>query len=1092
MTQAFDPRDRSGYESVSAAEHVPASENVPAPGPVPAPMPRTSSVEGLLSRYRDEGPVTAGVIVDRLLESHDYYVADDVIPESVAALGPRRTVAEHVDVAQRRWDCGQFAKFRGRHLLLALALDAEVGWPLLRSGVIASILMRWQPGPPKEGHRLAWDVLSHQGRELAEEQPLLAAAFGAPPEWTAELPAPVTVLALSPAADRIAALADGTVYEAADGSLPRRVNDVDGKVASLGWGKDGLVGLRITGSSAEVTQIATRSGLRTTTDVTGGRLSDDGLLVWLEQSHGVVRSWSGGRAQENVAMTPPGTVLAVDGTGRRGLVDVAGEAVLVSTLSEDEGFALAPGTSPGPPPNWPSDKAKVLGVGDPPHGPCALVALGKRAAVASAVRAGEVVIGGLSSPPVARVATGPGAITALAAGSAGRTLAVAIGHRVSVWPLGKARPAARSIPGYDSDSLADADLLEADRDAFALAALIASRELRPPLAIGLFGDWGSGKTFVLDRIDAMLTKLTGNGASDGYLKHVHVIPFNAWHYAETNLWASLVDQVIRKIDEIRSGKPAPDVPTPPEVADAKSLADNAEAEADRLVKELDQAKCDVRNAQDEFVRQRHTAWALGIVVLLLAGAAAFLAALGQSRQIVAVASVAAALFGSVAAAAVQYNRVSDQAKDIVEAGRAGLGVLSRVGGRTAAMAAQAAVMTERKLDAEQKAANEKAARLREEANHAEDRAKDDVVGTVLGQLSSVTEYREQLSLVARTRDRFDKLNKVIAQAEDADRERFVIAIDDLDRCAAENVVKVLEAVHLLFNFEMFVVVLAVDTRWLAQSLQIRYRQLLGKADTARPYDYLEKIIQIPVHLLPLDEALVRTMITGLTGLPLAPPPEPVPPPAPPRPPDSKSGEDGGGPTGDGTDGVLGERHDRAARAPLPAQMLKITQEEATAMSAVAPLVGTTPRTVKRFVNTYRLLKARADDPAEFGHPQGSIGDHEVVAFLLAVVTGRPAVYRRLLAALACAPDSATLQTVTAALNAANGVDPALAGVLTWLSGYPRYARAPAHRYAKWATEVARFSFTPTTADDVRAAVSAPKAATPSSRTPREDGNAGST
>ncbi len=35
--------------------------------------------------------------------------------------------------------------------------------------------------------------------------------------------------------------------------------------------------------------------------------------------------------------------------------------------------------------------------------------------------------------------------------------------------------------------------------------------------------------------------------------------------------------------------------------------------------------------------------------------------------------------------------------------------------------------------------------------------------------------------------------------------------------------------------------------------------------------------------------------------------------------------------------------------------------------------------------------------------------------------------------------------------------------------YPRYANAPAHRYAKWAMEVARFSFTPTTADVIRAA-----------------------
>jgi KAP family P-loop domain len=322
-------------------------------------------------------------------------------------------------------------------------------------------------------------------------------------------------------------------------------------------------------------------------------------------------------------------------------------------------------------------------------------------------------------------------------------------------------------------------------------------------------------------------------------------------------------------------------------------------------------------------------------------------------------------------------------------------------------------------------------------------------------------------------------------------------------------VKVLEAVHLLFNYEMFVVVLAVDTRWLAQSLQIRYRQLLGETGSAGPYDYLEKIIQIPVHLLPLDEALVRTMITGLTGVGLTPPREPDDAPAP-APLEAHSSDAGAGiPSDAGAAGALAAHHSRTSRPSLPAEVLKITPAEATALSAVAPLVGTTPRTVKRFVNTYRLLKARADDPAEFGRTQGSIADHEVVAFLLAVVTGRPAVYQRLMPALMCAPDHQTLQPVMAALTPpaaespapnpqlhgsaaldpravnvpvadpiaavplasvpAGAADPALADVLRWLARYPRYANGPAHRYAKWAMEVARFSFTPTTADVIRAA-----------------------
>jgi hypothetical protein len=335
----------------------------------------------------------------------------------------------------------------------------------------------------------------------------------------------------------------------------------------------------------------------------------------------------------------------------------------------------------------------------------------------------------------------------------------------------------------------------------------------------------------------------------------------------------------------------------------------------------------------------------------------------------------------------------------------------------------------------------------------------------------VTEYRDQLSLVARTRERFDSINAAVATARDhrakgvenAERDlqldRVVIAIDDLDRCPAENVVKVLEAVHLLFDFEMFVVVLAVDTRWLDQSLRIRYQQLLGQAGTAAPSDYLEKIIQVPVHLLPLDEGLVRTMIAGLTGRSLAAAEEPAAPaddaptpePAPPQP----------------QQAALEAERGRAPRPPVPAEVLKISQEEATALSAVAPLVGTTPRTVKRFVNTYQLLKARSTDPSLFDDPEDSLGDHQVVAFLLAVVTGRPAAAQHLLASLAVAARDATLgDTVDLAQGTADDEAPtgegqrALADVRAWLERHPDYGKAPVRRFEKWAQEVARFSFSP--------------------------------
>jgi KAP family P-loop domain len=49
-------------------------------------------------------------------------------------------------------------------------------------------------------------------------------------------------------------------------------------------------------------------------------------------------------------------------------------------------------------------------------------------------------------------------------------------------------------------------------------------------------------------------------------------------------------------------------------------------------------------------------------------------------------------------------------------------------------------------------------------------------------------------------------------------DRFVLYIDDLDRCPPRRVVEMLDAIHLLLAVPLFVVVVAVDPRWLLRSL----------------------------------------------------------------------------------------------------------------------------------------------------------------------------------------------------------------------------------------------------------------------------------
>ena len=57
-------------------------------------------------------------------------------------------------------------------------------------------------------------------------------------------------------------------------------------------------------------------------------------------------------------------------------------------------------------------------------------------------------------------------------------------------------------------------------------------------------------------------------------------------------------------------------------------------------------------------------------------------------------------------------------------------------------------------------------------------------------------------------------------------DRIVLYIDDLDRCPPRRVVEMLEAIHLLLAVRLFVVVVAVDPRWLLRAIAVHYRDML--------------------------------------------------------------------------------------------------------------------------------------------------------------------------------------------------------------------------------------------------------------------------
>ena len=98
--------------------------------------------------------------------------------------------------------------------------------------------------------------------------------------------------------------------------------------------------------------------------------------------------------------------------------------------------------------------------------------------------------------------------------------------------------------GYHPEATGGADRLGIDSEAEALARLAIDEDVRPPLCIGLLGDWGSGKSFFMQRMQDKVAALHGGPGLSGKVVQINV---NAWHLSDSHLWANLVPLVFEGI-----------------------------------------------------------------------------------------------------------------------------------------------------------------------------------------------------------------------------------------------------------------------------------------------------------------------------------------------------------------------------------------------------------------------------------------------------------------------------------------------------------------------------------------------------------------
>jgi MGS-like domain/KAP family P-loop domain len=719
------------------------------------------------------------------------------------------------------------------------------------------------------------------------------------------------------------------------------------------------------------------------------------------------------------------------------------------------------------------------------------------------------------------------------------------------------------------------------------AELIAARETVLPLSMGLFAEWGAGKSHFMRMLEQKIDDLANETkadwakrldqeinlaplAEDGegpWCRRVVPIRFNAWHYRDTDLWASLVTEIFDRMFEFLAGpqKTADDRLKAAEklmkqVKKARGMVAEAAAEAKAAEEAAQRAKIQARkeaNRIQQLVREREKqqaiisgmldnfelllpkdvrtgAWEEALQILRLKRETGFaepkksakeqrsslveiercvsqfkslsgrvrvlwlsvVAEDGRSQRLLYLAGAMIAapiLAGFVVAGLTFWNQGIQQAGMLIGSLLGFIGTtgawLGRQMHRADTILTSAETMVEtaqaRRVDLERtpeiKRMRAELAKLDKKEEEAVERLRDAKAKVrrleeelqemrperrlfrFIEERAAAKDYRQHLGLISLVRRDFQELSRLFTEKKDGTTvwesllgnveksiDCIVLYVDDLDRCQSQRVVEVLEAVHLLLDFPLFVAVVAVDPRWVKQCLRAHYSKLLDGAEAepserrprssdvtpvdngeahANPLDYLEKIFHIPFYLPAMKIGGFKKLIIKLAGQTET---------------DKRrldqdatvaesetalhASEDKPAeidkpvsPSGD-TDITVGistspPRETTLAKSehsfpPISGEtrvlgIVKLERWEVERLGDYSSLIST-PRAAKRFLNTYRLVRAGLPtaDWATFCGDRDKSGEFRITMLLLAAAAGSPGLAREWFRALGTADPTA--------------------------------------------------------------------------------------
>lgn len=633
-------------------------------------------------------------------------------------------------------------------------------------------------------------------------------------------------------------------------------------------------------------------------------------------------------------------------------------------------------------------------------------------------------------------------------------------------------PNPSTIANYTPDTDFGNDYLNFSPDIEAFAKVITSKSFNPPLAIALFGKWGAGKSFFMEKLKDRIQLLSKLNNST-YCSGVAQIHFNAWSYMDTNLWASIVDRIFSELnifinkesqeneeDNIRS-KLEEELSLLKDFEDSVSKRredyekrKNELLEKKRNKESIIQEKIDelksksFKEALSSGVNYRHDienavkghsdilsdnamdnpdlalhefrsnrtfiyylfkewSWLRIFSVFLIVSTILILPQVFVYCDILesvltsGLWQLITAPFAVLIPVLVSFKKAYKVIKPIT----ASLWEIKRrYDDKTKEVIYNYEIEVKTlELEVEQlltdlRAIESEISTNQNEIEKIEYKIEKGIASQALYSFierrANNIDYQKHLGLISLIRKDFKKLSRLFIQSKDEQEDseflnyfktplqRIVLYIDDLDRCPANKVIEVLEAVNLLMSFPLFVVVVGVDPRWVKNALLKEHNdQFSEESKTLESIDvlnYLEKIFQIPFHLKQPSDSDIKSMINNLTRevteLPEGELPE-----------ESISTED--------FNTLEQSKPNKSADETLTNseesendldQYLALKREEVSLIGMYSSIIGSNPRAIKRFINVYQIIRAHRELRLNIDRVDR---DFSVVVFLLSLPIG---------------------------------------------------------------------------------------------------------